>query len=80
MDRIHDITKFVAGISIEKGGSGNRSPIIAFVVDMGMTAATINDDTIYKIKAEVIYCAANIQLAVSRSRINIKRKRNCLCA
>lgn len=46
MDRIHDVTKFVAGISIEKGGSGNRSPITVYSLDMGMTAATINDDTI----------------------------------
>lgn len=39
MDRIHEQTKFVTGISIEKGGSGNPSPVTAYGVYMGMKAA-----------------------------------------
>jgi len=39
MDRIHEQTKFVTGISIEKGGSGNPSPVTAYGVFMGMKAA-----------------------------------------
>ena len=39
MDRIHEVTKFVTGISIEKGGSGNPSPVTAYGVYMGMKAA-----------------------------------------
>jgi leucine dehydrogenase len=39
MDRIHEITKFVTGISVEKGGSGNPSPVTAYGVYMGMKAA-----------------------------------------
>lgn len=40
MDRIHEVTKFVTGISIEKGGSGNPSPVTAYGVYMGMKAAS----------------------------------------
>jgi len=39
MDRIHEVTKFVTGISVEKGGSGNPSPVTAYGVYMGMKAA-----------------------------------------
>ena len=39
MDRIHEVTNFVTGISIEKGGSGNPSPVTAYGVYMGMKAA-----------------------------------------
>jgi len=39
MDRIHEVTKFVTGISAEKGGSGNPSPVTAYGVYMGMKAA-----------------------------------------
>ena len=155
MDRIHDVTKFVTGISIEKGGSGNPSPVTAYGVYMGMKAAakyqygsdslagkkvlvqgnghvgetlishltkegaivfvsdihqdkmetmvskygaqiftgtdvysadvdiyspcalgaTINDDTVYKIKAKVIAGAANNQLAVEAIHGQILRER-----
>ncbi len=40
MDRIHEVTKFVTGISIDKGGSGNPSPVTAYGVFMGMKAAS----------------------------------------
>jgi leucine dehydrogenase len=155
MDRIHEVTNFVTGISIEKGGSGNPSPVTAYGVYMGMKAAamyqfgsdnlagkkvlvqgsghvgetlishltkegaivfvsdihmdkmenmaakygakiftgtdiysadvdiyspcalgaTINDDTIYKIKAKVIAGAANNQLAVEAVHGPILRER-----
>jgi leucine dehydrogenase len=155
MDRIHQVTKFVTGISIEKGGSGNPSPVTAYGVYMGMKAAakyqfgsdnltgkkvlvqgtghvgetlisyltkegaivfvsdihqdkmenmvtkygahiftgsdlytadvdiyspcalgaTINDDTVYKIKAKVIAGAANNQLAVEAIHGPILRER-----
>ena len=155
MDRIHEVTNFVTGISIEKGGSGNPSPVTAYGVYMGMKAAakyqfgtdnlegkkvlvqgtghvgetlishltkegaivfvsdihqdkmenmaskygakifmgtdiysadvdiyspcalgaTINDDTIYKIKAKVIAGAANNQLAVEATHGTILRER-----
>ena len=155
MDRIHEVTKFVTGISIEKGGSGNPSPVTAYGVFMGMKAAakyqygsdnlagkkvlvqgtghvgetlighlvnegaivfvsdihqdkmetmvtkygakiftgadvytadvdiyspcalgaTINDDTVYKIKAKVIAGAANNQLAVEAIHGQILRER-----
>jgi leucine dehydrogenase len=39
MDRIHEVTPFVTGISEEKGGSGNPSPVTAYGVYMGMKAA-----------------------------------------
>lgn len=39
MDRIHEVTKHVTGISVEKGGSGNPSPVTAYGVYMGMKAA-----------------------------------------
>jgi leucine dehydrogenase len=39
MDRIHEVTNFVTGISVEKGGSGNPSPVTAYGVYMGMKAA-----------------------------------------
>ena len=39
MDRIHDVTKFVTGISESRGGSGNPSPVTAYGVYMGMKAA-----------------------------------------
>jgi len=39
MDRIHDVTKFVTGISESRGGSGNPSPVTAYGVFMGMKAA-----------------------------------------
>jgi leucine dehydrogenase len=41
MDRIHEVTPFVTGISIEKGGSGNPSPVTAYGVYMGMKAAAM---------------------------------------
>jgi leucine dehydrogenase len=155
MDRIHEVTKFVTGISIEKGGSGNPSPVTAYGVYMGMKAAakyqfgsdnlagkkvlvqgtghvgetlisyltkegaivfvsdihldkmenmvakygahifsgpdlycadvdiyspcalgaTINDDTVYKIKAKVIAGAANNQLAMESNHGTILRER-----
>lgn len=155
MDRIHEVTNFVTGISIENGGSGNPSPLTAYGVYMGMKAAakykfgsdnlagkkvlvqgtghvgetlisyltkegaivfvsdihldkmenmvakygahifmgpdlysaevdiyspcalgaTINDDTVYKIKAKVIAGAANNQLAVEEIHGTILRER-----
>ena len=155
MDRIREVTPFVTGISEEKGGSGNPSPVTAYGVYMGMKAAakyqfgtdnlagkkvlvqgtghvgetlidyltkegaivivsdihqdkmenmvakygakiftgndlynadvdiyspcalgaTINDETIYKIKAKVIAGAANNQLAVETTHGQILRER-----
>ncbi|WP_348798573.1 Glu/Leu/Phe/Val family dehydrogenase [Flavobacterium adhaerens] len=40
MDLVRDVTPYVTGISEERGGSGNPSPITAFGVYMGMKAAT----------------------------------------
>ena len=39
MDIVNKVTKHVAGISTENGGSGNPSPITAYGVFMGMKAA-----------------------------------------
>ncbi|RZJ35493.1 MAG: Glu/Leu/Phe/Val dehydrogenase [Flavobacterium sp.] len=39
MDLIRDVTPYVTGISEERGGSGNPSPVTAFGVYMGMKAA-----------------------------------------
>jgi leucine dehydrogenase len=39
MDLIRDITPYVTGISEDRGGSGNPSPVTAFGVYMGMKAA-----------------------------------------
>jgi len=39
MDIVREVTKHVAGISVEKGGSGNPSPVTAFGVFVGMKAA-----------------------------------------
>jgi leucine dehydrogenase len=39
MDRINQVTKHVTGISVERGGSGNPSPVTAYGVYMGMKAA-----------------------------------------
>lgn len=39
MDLIHTQTKHVTGISVEKGGSGNPSPITAYGVYMGIKAS-----------------------------------------
>lgn len=39
MDTVREVTKFVTGISEEKGGSGNPSPITAYGVFMGLKAA-----------------------------------------
>lgn len=39
MDTIREVTKFVTGVSVEKGGSGNPSPVTAYGVYMGMKAA-----------------------------------------
>lgn len=39
MDLVREITPYVTGISEEKGGSGNPSPVTAFGVYMGMKAA-----------------------------------------
>jgi leucine dehydrogenase len=155
MDRIHEVTNYVTGISKENGGSGNPSPVTAYGVYMGMKAAakykfgsenlagkkvlvqgtghvgetlisyltkegaivfvsdihqdkmenmvvnygshiftgpdlysadvdiyspcalgaTINDDTVYKIKAKVIAGAANNQLAVENIHGSILRER-----
>jgi leucine dehydrogenase len=160
MDRIHEVTNFVTGISIEKGGSGNPSPVTAYGVYMGMKAAakykfgsdnlagkkvlvqgtghvgetlisyltkegaivfvsdihknkmenmvakygahiftgpdlysadvdiyspcalgaTINDDTVYKIKAKVIAGAANNQLASENIHGSILRERGIVYA
>ena len=40
MDIIKEVTNSVTGVSIEKGGSGNPSPVTAYGVFMGMKAAT----------------------------------------
>ncbi len=39
MDTVREVTPYVTGISEEKGGSGNPSPITAYGVYMGMKAA-----------------------------------------
>ncbi|MDX1272442.1 Glu/Leu/Phe/Val dehydrogenase [Bizionia paragorgiae] len=39
MDIVRDVTPYVTGISEERGGSGNPSPITAYGVFMGMKAA-----------------------------------------
>lgn len=39
MDRIREVTPHVTGISVEKGGSGNPSPVTAYGVFMGLKAA-----------------------------------------
>ncbi|REH01932.1 Glu/Leu/Phe/Val family dehydrogenase [Flavobacterium aquicola] len=39
MDIVRDVTPYVTGISEERGGSGNPSPVTAFGVYMGMKAA-----------------------------------------
>lgn len=39
MDLIREVTPYVTGISVEKGGSGNPSPVTAYGVYMGMKAA-----------------------------------------
>lgn len=39
MDIVREVTKYVAGISVEKGGSGNPSPVTAYGVFVGMKAA-----------------------------------------
>lgn len=39
MDIVNKVTRHVAGISVENGGSGNPSPITAYGVFMGMKAA-----------------------------------------
>lgn len=40
MDTVRDVTPYVTGISEERGGSGNPSPITAYGVFMGLKAAT----------------------------------------
>lgn len=42
MDRIHEVTKHVTGISESIGGSGNPSPVTAYGVYMGMKAAAMH--------------------------------------
>lgn len=42
MDLIRDVTPFVTGISVERGGSGNPSPVTAYGVYMGMKAAALH--------------------------------------
>ena len=39
MDIVRDVTPYVTGISEERGGAGNPSPVTAFGVYMGMKAA-----------------------------------------
>lgn len=39
MDTVRSVTPYVTGISVEKGGAGNPSPVTAFGVFMGMKAA-----------------------------------------
>ena len=39
MDIVRDVTPYVTGISEERGGSGNPSPVTAYGVYMGMKAA-----------------------------------------
>ena len=38
MDTVNEVTKHVAGISVDRGGSGNPSPVTAYGVFMGMKA------------------------------------------
>ena len=40
MDTVREVTPYVTGISEEKGGTGNPSPITAYGVFMGLKAAT----------------------------------------
>ncbi len=40
MDTVREVTPYVTGISEEKGGSGNPSPVTAYGVFMGLKAAT----------------------------------------
>ena len=40
MDLVREVTPYVTGISEDKGGAGNPSPITAYGVYMGMKAAT----------------------------------------
>ena len=40
MDTVREVTPYVTGISEEKGGSGNPSPITAYGVFMGLKAAS----------------------------------------
>ena len=40
MDTVREVTQYVTGISEEKGGSGNPSPITAYGVFMGLKAAS----------------------------------------
>jgi leucine dehydrogenase len=160
MDLIREVTPYVTGISEEKGGSGNPSPVTAYGVYMGMKAAakykfgsdnlqgkrilvqgighvgetlveyltkegasvqitdinqarleeignrygakifqgddlysadvdiyapcalgaTINDDTIYRLKAKVIAGAANNQLAVEEIHGRVLQERGILYA
>jgi leucine dehydrogenase len=42
MDLIRDVTPYVTGISEERGGSGNPSPVTAYGVYMGMKAAALH--------------------------------------
>ncbi|RWX01612.1 Glu/Leu/Phe/Val dehydrogenase dimerization domain-containing protein [Flavobacterium cerinum] len=42
MDLIRDVTPYVTGISEERGGSGNPSPVTAYGVYMGMKAAAMH--------------------------------------
>jgi leucine dehydrogenase len=42
MDLIRDVTPHVTGISVERGGSGNPSPVTAYGVYMGMKAAAMH--------------------------------------
>lgn len=42
MDLIRDVTPYVTGISVERGGSGNPSPVTAYGVYMGMKAAALH--------------------------------------
>ncbi|RDI13164.1 Glu/Leu/Phe/Val dehydrogenase dimerization domain-containing protein [Flavobacterium sp. AG291] len=42
MDLIRDVTPHVTGISVERGGSGNPSPVTAYGVYMGMKAAALH--------------------------------------
>jgi leucine dehydrogenase len=39
MDTIREVTAFVTGVSVEKGGSGNPSPVTGYGVYMGIKAA-----------------------------------------
>ena len=55
MDLVREVTPYVTGISEEKGGAGNPSPITAYGVFMGMKAAAkykfgtdiLEDKTVY---------------------------------